>query len=107
MNIDDIKKEMLKHPNLFKNELGERKIEELTDFDFDFQGWLIPNLTLRQILEKIGFVYDNETNILYIDNDNTLLDKCPNVIEDDGMGYGAKTRKVTHIEKNENINIWI
>lgn len=107
MNIDEIKKEMLQNPSFFKNDLGERKIEDLTELDFDFQGWLIPNLTLRQILEQIGFVVDKETNRLYIDNNNSILDKCPNVIEDDGMGYGSITRKITHIEKMENINIWI
>ena len=47
---------------------------------------MIPNLTLRQILEQIGFVVDEETNRLYINNNNSILDRCPNVIEDDGMG---------------------
>lgn len=107
MNIDEMKKEMLKNPSIFKDELGERKIEDLTELDFDFQGWLIPNLTLRQILEKIGFKLDKDTNRLFIENDNSFLDKCPNVIEDDGMGYGAVNRKITLIDKNENINIWI
>lgn len=107
MNIDEVKKEMLRNPSSFKNELGERKIEDLTELDFDFQGWLIPNLTLRQILEQIGFVVDEETNRLYINNNDSILDRCPNVIEDDGMGYGSKTSKITHIEKLENINIWI
>ena len=41
MNIDEVKKEMLRNPSSFKNELGERKIEDLTELDFDFQGWLI------------------------------------------------------------------
>lgn len=107
MNIEEIKKDMLKNPSLFKDELGDRNINDLTEFDFDFQGWLIPNLTLRQILEKIGFILDKETNRLYINNNDSILDRCPNVIEDDGMGYGAKTKKITHIEKMENINIWI
>lgn len=30
-------------------ELGDRKVEDLTFNDFDFQGWLIPHITLRKL----------------------------------------------------------
>lgn len=105
MNINELKKEMLKNPDIYKNVLGERKIENLTENDFDFQGWLIPNLTLRQILEKLGFKYNE--NQIYIDCNNEILDKCPVILEDDGMGYGAKEFKIIDVENKEKTIFWI
>ena len=42
--------------------LGNRKIEDLTETDFDFQGFLIPHITLRKGFADIGFKEYKENN---------------------------------------------
>ena len=93
--LEEIKKAMLEHPEYYEDELGDRKIEDLTVNDFDFQGWLIPNIRFRQALLNLGFKFDKKKNILYIDNDNPILDKVPKIYQDDGMGYGANSGNMT------------
>lgn len=107
--LEEIKKKMLEHPEYYLDELGERKIEDLTVNDFDFQGWLIPNIRLRQGLLNLGFKLDKKTNRLYISNDNPILDKVPKIYQDDGMGYGANNGNMTecHIDKNNGeVRFW-
>ena len=107
-DLEEIKEKMKEHPEYYKDDLGERTIDELTVNDFDFQGWLIPNLTLRRMLENLGFMVDKETNQIVIDNRDPKLDKVPQILEDDGMAYGAKCGKVTscYVEEDGNIKIW-
>jgi hypothetical protein len=49
---------------------------------YDFQGWPIEKMTLREILDRLG-VHD------YKIDDEKALDCCPIVLIDDGMGYGV------------------
>ena len=107
--LERIKNEMLKKPEAFADELGDRRIEDLTVDDFDFQGWLIPNIRLRQALLKLGFKINENTNQLYIENDNPILNKVPKIYQDDGMGYGANSGNMTdcHIhESTDELRIW-
>lgn len=83
--------------------LGDRKVEDLTERDFDFQGWLIPHINLRRVLEELGFKVDKKKNILYIENNSKLLDVYPSVLEDDGMGYGVNERKVSEVTYDKKV----
>lgn len=47
-----VKKAMRDFPLMFDDDIGERKIDDLTINDFDFQGYLIPNLTLKRCVTK-------------------------------------------------------
>lgn len=102
--LKETKKSIAKYPEGYQ--LGDRKIEDLTEADFDFQGFLIPHITLREGLMNIGFKEDKENNRFYIENDNKMLDTYPLILEDDGMGYGAKNRKMAdmHISGEERGN---
>ena len=62
----------------------------------DFQGWPVRAMTLREILECLGFEEDSRT-ITLAKNEETsrLLDSYPYLLEDDGMGYGVKGEYIT------------
>ena len=66
----------------------------------DFQGWPIKKLTMKQLRK---FVRDNGA----LDDDVKIL-----VLEDDGMGYGARNGYCTEISVSEDkegkkeIHIW-
>lgn len=108
--LKETKKSIAKYPDGYK--LGNRKVEDLTEADFDFQGFLIPHITLREGLMNIGFKEDKKNNRFYIENDNELLDTVPLILQDDGMGYGAINGKMTNFylsgdEKgNSEVHIW-
>ena len=62
----------------------------------DFQGWPVHALTLREILERLGFEEDSETiTLIKGEEANRLLDSYPYLLEDDGMGYGVKGEYIT------------
>lgn len=66
----------------------------------DFQGWPINALTLREILERLGFKEDDKTITLIKDEDtNKLLDAYPLLLEDDGMAYGINPMYVIECDK--------
>lgn len=72
----------------------------------DFQGWPETALTLREILELLGFNEDDNTIYLVKDKDGKeLLDSYPRIFEDDGMAYGVNPSYVialdTTVYKNE------
>ena len=58
--------------------------------DYDFQGWPIRKMTVREILERLG-VTD------YKIEDEHILDLYPRLLEDDGMGYGVNTQYITEV----------
>lgn len=108
--LKETKKSIAKYPDCYK--LGNRKVEDLTEADFDFQGFLIPHITLREGLMNIGFKEDKKNNRFYIENDNELLNTVPLILQDDGMGYGAINGKMTDFyhsgdkKGNDEIHIW-
>lgn len=108
--LKETKKSIIKYPDSYK--LGDRKVEDLTEADFDFQGFLIPHITLREGLMNIGFKEDKKNNRFYIENDNKLLDTYPLILEDNGMGYGARNGKMSGFylsgdEKGDSeVHIW-
>lgn len=61
---------------------------------FDFQGWPIEKMTLREVLTSLGATLNEETGKYEIPN-NEKLDIFPVVLEDDGMGYGVDDRFIT------------
>ncbi len=64
----------------------------------DFQGWPVYALTLREILNRLGFEEDTETITLKKSEEaNRLLDSYPQLLEDDGMGYGVNAEYITEV----------
>lgn len=62
----------------------------------DFQGWPVYAMTLREILERLGFEEDSETiTLIKSEETNRLLDAYPYLLEDDGMGYGIRGEYIT------------
>ena len=59
----------------------------------DFQGWSVEMLTLREILDRLGF--QEEDGKYFIKNDASILDAYSTLLEDDGMAYGVKPQYVT------------
>ena len=109
--IEEIKKGMLEHPEVYKDQLGDRKIEELTLDDFDFQGNLIPHITLRKALKNLGFKEYASDKRFGIANSNKCLDLPLKVYEDDGMGYGANNGNATDchlysVDDESEVRIW-
>lgn len=75
----------------------------------DFQGWPIYKLTIRDIIEQFGFQkIKNEGNIYWrIEDNNPILDISPNILTDDGMGYGVDLKRIVECDKlfDENGNL--
>lgn len=64
----------------------------------DFQGWPVYALTLREILNRLGFEEDTETiTLIKSEEANRLLDSYPQLLEDDGMGYGVNAEYITEV----------
>lgn len=107
MEKETFQKFAKKYREIFLKDLGDRKEEDLTDKDFDFQGWLIPHISVRDVIEKLGFKFDEETKTWSILDDNPILNVYPDIFQDDGMGYGANNGKLTSIEIDENnVKLW-
>ena len=77
------------------------RILELKEGDqYDLQGWKVKKITMKQLRK---FVRDNDP----LDDDVNIL-----VLEDDGMGYGARNGYCSDIYVSENkdgkkeIQIW-
>lgn len=76
----------------------------------DFQGWPINALTLREILQRLGFIeyLPGEFTIGNLE----LLDSYPLTLEDDGMAYGIKPMFITEADNeiyeddNSNLNVF-
>lgn len=62
----------------------------------DFQGWPVNALTLREILQKLGFI-ETLSGDFSFDNPE-LLDSYPITYEDDGMAYGIKPMFITEVD---------
>lgn len=67
----------------------------------DFQGWPVEAMTLREILEKLGFI-ENQEGAFIQTGDPKILDSYPRVLIDDGMGYGADNSYI--VEADTDIN---
>lgn len=66
---------------------------------YDFQGWPVKAMTLREILLALGFEEDDKTLTLIKGEEvNKLLDSYPRILEDDGMGYGIDQGFITEID---------
>ena len=66
--------------------------------DVDSQGFDIKALTLRQILERLGFSKIGKYGFICRSRD--LLDSYPMLLEDDGMGYGVKPMFITEADSH-------
>lgn len=66
---------------------------------YDFQGWPVYKMTLREMLEKLGFTKISNRSVDYwqIADNDPILDTYPQTLEDDGMGYGVNPHFFTDI----------
>ena len=64
----------------------------------DFQVWPIYALTLKEILEQLGFTDTGDG--YFIEKGNEILNAYPRLLEDDGMGYGIDSGFITLAEKD-------
>ena len=77
-----------------------RTLELKKSDQYDFQGWKVKKITMKQLRK---FVRDNGS----LDDDVNIL-----VLEDDGMGYGARNGYCSDIYVSENkdgnkeVQIW-
>lgn len=62
---------------------------------YDFQGWPVYKMTLREILIEMGSLQEN--GLIGFKTDDPILDVYPKVLEDDGMGYGVNARYITEV----------
>ena len=62
-------------------------------------------MTLKEIMTELGAIDVN--GFFGFHNDSPLLDVCPTLLEDDGMGYGVNDEYITCVnpplEDGENI----
>lgn len=65
---------------------------------YDFQGWPVYKMTLREILLSLGCKLNDKTNTLEINNDSKVLDVYPIRLQDDGMGYGVGKEYITEVD---------
>ena len=64
----------------------------------DFQGWSVYAMTLREILEHLGFEENSKTiTLIKSEETNRLLDSYPYLLQDDGMGYGVSGEYITEV----------
>lgn len=70
----------------------------MVQIDNDFGGFPVEAMTLREILNKLGF--KNDGTSFSIDNDNPILDAYPYTLEDDGMGYGVNPKFIMLPDKD-------
>lgn len=68
---------------------------------YEYSGWPIFKLTLREILISLGATVENGK--LSFDENNPILDVCPKTYEDDGMGYGFNECNVISASGTENL----
>lgn len=63
---------------------------------YDFQGWPVKALTLKEILLQLGFKETKGSITLRKSKkNNKLLDSYPRILEDDGMAYGIDSGFIT------------
>ena len=74
---------------------------------FDFQGWPVRKLTLKEILIRLGAHLNTETNMYEIDKSS--VETTPTVYTDDGMGYGVGEAYIVDADRNEadECRVWI
>lgn len=56
---------------------------------YDFHGWPVKAMTLREVLEGLGFTKDGDGGYT-LSGDVPILDAYPRLLSDDGMGYAGR-----------------
>lgn len=73
-------------------------LKRRNEITLDFQGWPVENIEVADLLKTINDSDDKNINDFKI-----------RILEDDGMGYGAKNGFCNTVEidsKEQNINLW-
>lgn len=73
------------------------KLCDMITIGYDFQGWPMKAMNLREILESIGFK-KNDAGEYSIKSDDPILDAYPKLLEDDGMAYGVNEQYITEAQ---------
>lgn len=67
-------------------------IKKCRDERVDFEGWKETPMTLKDILDAIGLKKSNDKYVV----GDSFLDAYVDLLEDDGMGYGARNGACMH-----------
>lgn len=74
---------------------------------FDFQGWPIYKITIREMLKQLGAI--ERDGWIGFENDSKILDLFPVTFEDDSMAYGVNPQYITLVNigpDQQYVNIW-
>lgn len=63
---------------------------------YDFQGWPIFKMTLKEVL--LGLGGKEEDNKIIFDANDPSMKIFPSILEDDGMGYGVNKQCIVEAE---------
>lgn len=63
---------------------------------YDFQGWPIFKMTLKEML--LGLGGKEEDNKIIFDVNDPSMKIYPSILEDDGMGYGVNKQCIVEAE---------
>ena len=63
---------------------------------YDFQGWPIFKMTLKEVL--LGLGGKEEDNKIIFDVNDPSMKTYPSILEDDGMGYGVNKQCIVEAE---------
>lgn len=77
----------------------EIALNNMIKIGYDFQGWPVNALTVREILKALG-VEPNEAGDFIIKASDEMLNTYPILLEDDGMGYGISGQYITEVDKD-------
>lgn len=84
-------------------------IKRRDEVEEDWAGVEYPHITLKNVLNKIGLLEKTDDKHYLIDKDNPLLNYKIQILQDDGMGYGANNGycfDAYEERENKNIKIW-
>lgn len=87
----------------FENETQENHVEneEKIVLQYDWQGWPVNAMKLKDILKELGFIDNGEKIFLpHTEENDKLLNAYPRLLKDDGMGYGVDEEYICTAEND-------
>lgn len=76
---------------------------------YDFQGWPVYKMTIREILEALGIEKISNRSVDYwqISDNDPILDQYPKIFHDDGVGYSPTTEYICDAYKQDaDVILW-
>lgn len=79
-------------------------IDKKNVINFDFQGWPIEKMFVREFVKNLGFVLNPETNKWELPDTDQVMNAPIVTLEDDGMGYGVREMYITEMHVSDGVN---